>query len=100
MGLSFTKRESKLQNEILIYKTGFLDYKWDSRVAIHLNCENLMANPLQIHYKMLQVQFVGNVQDNTSIGRFNEGVANSVDILIRDCDGHCDHICVIGGQAV
>ncbi len=35
MGLSFTKRESKLQNEILIYKTGLLDYKWDSRVAIH-----------------------------------------------------------------
>ena len=35
MGLSFTKRESKLQNEILIYKTGLSDYKWDSRVAIH-----------------------------------------------------------------
>ena len=37
MGLSFTKRESKLQNEILIYKTGLSDYKWDSRVAIHLS---------------------------------------------------------------
>ena len=36
MGLSFTKRESKLQNESFIYKTGVLDYKWDSRVAIHL----------------------------------------------------------------
>lgn len=45
MGLSFIKRESKLQNEILIYKMGFLDYKWDSRVAIHqcdykINCLN------------------------------------------------------------
>lgn len=34
--LSFTKRESTLQNEIFIYKTGLLTYKGDSRVAIHL----------------------------------------------------------------
>ena len=41
MGLSFTKRESKLQNESFIYKTGVLDYKWDSRVAIHLYDESI-----------------------------------------------------------
>lgn len=39
MGLSVTKRESKLQNESFIYKTGVLDYKWDSRVAIHLTIQ-------------------------------------------------------------
>lgn len=38
--LSFTKRESTLQNEIFIYKTGLLTYKGDSRVAIHLKFLN------------------------------------------------------------
>ena len=35
MGLSFTKRESRLQNKILNYKTGLLEYKRDSRLAIY-----------------------------------------------------------------
>ena len=35
MGLSFTKREIRLQSGILHYKMGFLGYKRDSRVAIH-----------------------------------------------------------------
>lgn len=47
MGLSFTKRESKLQNEILIYKTGFLDYKWDSRVAIHQETDVIWDYPYE-----------------------------------------------------
>lgn len=36
MGLSFTKREIRLQSGILHYKMGFLGYKRDSHVAIHL----------------------------------------------------------------
>ena len=35
MGLSFTKREIRLQSGILHYKMGFLGYKRDSHVAIH-----------------------------------------------------------------
>ena len=34
-GLSFTNRESRLQNRTFIYKRGFLGYKWDSRVTIY-----------------------------------------------------------------
>ena len=36
MGFSFTKREIRLQSGILHYKMGFLLYKRDFRVAIHL----------------------------------------------------------------
>ena len=34
-GLSFTNRESRLQNRTFIYKRGLLGYKWDSRVTIY-----------------------------------------------------------------
>lgn len=34
-GLSFTKRESRLQNRILNYKRRILEYKWDSRFTIY-----------------------------------------------------------------
>ena len=34
-GKSVTKRESRLQNRNLIYKTGLLGYKRDSQLAIH-----------------------------------------------------------------
>ena len=36
-GLSFTNRESRLQNRTFIYKVGVLVYKWDSRVTIYQN---------------------------------------------------------------
>jgi hypothetical protein len=55
MGLSFTKWESKLQNEILIYKTGFLDYKWDSRVAIHRCMANFDSTTLQNDMYLLNI---------------------------------------------
>lgn len=35
-GISFTNRESRLQNRIFIYKEGVLGYKGDSRVTIYL----------------------------------------------------------------
>ena len=35
-GFSFTKRESRLQNEIFIYKERLLGYKRDSRSTFHL----------------------------------------------------------------
>ena len=38
-GFSFTKWESRLQNEIFIYKEGLLSYKRDSRSTFH-QCEN------------------------------------------------------------
>ena len=34
-GFSFTKRESRLQNEIFIYKERLLGYKRDSRSTFH-----------------------------------------------------------------
>ena len=41
MGLSFTKREIRLQSGILHYKMGFLGYKRDSHVAIHPTLRNV-----------------------------------------------------------
>ena len=50
MGLSFTKREIRLQSGILHYKMGFLGYKRDSRVAIHHRAASLTEN------KIIEVQ--------------------------------------------
>ena len=38
-GFSFTKWESRLQNEIFIYKEGLLSYKRDSRSTFHRVCK-------------------------------------------------------------
>ena len=40
-GFSFTKRESRLQNEIFIYKERLLGYKRDSRSTFHQIAEIL-----------------------------------------------------------
>ena len=48
MGLSFTKREIRLQSGILHYKMGFLGYKRDSHVAIHLRLKKIARVHLYI----------------------------------------------------
>ena len=43
-GFSFTKRESRLQNEIFIYKERLLGYKRDSRSTFHQKCKKWLKN--------------------------------------------------------
>ena len=52
MGLSFTKREIRLQSGILHYKMGFLGYKRDSHVAIQVAIQATPATPVT-HIKYL-----------------------------------------------
>ena len=53
-GFSFTKRESRLQNEIFIYKERLLGYKRDSRSTFHPLIVAIKSDLSQHDKKILQ----------------------------------------------
>lgn len=53
-GFSFTKWESRLQNEIFIYKEGLLSYKRDSRSTFHPRSVKKFFSFITKQYKVIE----------------------------------------------